>query len=408
MPTLRLYWDDSLRLAFEETVTGHAAAGERPALLLRATCFYPEAGGQLADRGRIRWDGGEAALVDAQEDGQGEVLHLLELPPGAVLPPAGARVSIEIDEARRRAHMSQHTGQHLLSRALLDRAGAETSSSRLGELSCTIDTPLARLSESAVAEAEALACAVVLEDRPVRALRPDPVALAAMKLRRDPKVESDVRVIDLDGFDLSPCGGTHCRRTGEVGPVKVTSIERYKGGHRITFRTGARAISDSVAKERLLAGLSRELTCAPEDVPAAVAKLRGSLRAELAAGTVLRERLALLLSEQLLATVVPRGTPPIRFVRVVLPGESLELLRLLAARLTAAPDVACLLLAPAEDGTRAVVQRGSGTGLDAGALMRRVAAVTGGRGGGRPDRAEGQLPPGAELEAALAAAADGT
>ncbi len=207
-------------------------------------------------------------------------------------------------------------------------------------------------------------------------------------------------MIDVDGFDLSPCGGTHTPRTGMVGPVRVVGVERHKGGHRIHFLAGAIALEDGARKERLLGGLARELTCAPEDVPAAVETLRAELRAQAKEAASLRERLARSLAKELLAAAPARDGG--RLVVASFPGESVDFLRALGGALCEADDAACVLAAPGPDAVRLLVQRGARSTLDAGALVKRLAAETGGRGGGRPDRAEGQLPAGADVPAALA------
>jgi alanyl-tRNA synthetase len=398
--TRRLYWDDSLLLSFDERTAAHARVGERPALVLEATAFYPEAGGQLADTGRVAWEGGGAAIVDAQEDAAGRVLHVLDLPENAALPELGAPLRITIDEARRRAHMSQHTGQHMLSRALLDRANAPTASSRLGDSVCTIDLSIERLSDEALADVEALVAGVVLEDRPVRQLRPTAEELAKLPLRREPKVTSNVRIIDVDGFDLSPCGGTHVVRTGQVGALRITGVERHKGGLRISFLTGLSALADASAKERVLTGLARELTCGWPELPGAIEKLRGDAKEHARSAEKLRTRLAGELAKGLLATATGVGSA--RLVVAPLGDESPELARSLATALGAAPDVIAFVWTSGAEGTSLVVQRGdAATSFDAGAAFKRVAAACGGRGGGRPNRAEGKLPAGADVAGAV-------
>lgn len=399
MKTPRLYWDDPLLLAFESTVVDHTAHEGKPALVLRETAFYAEAGGQLADHGEAQWAGGSARIVDAHEDEGGRVLHVLET--DAPLPPPGAPVRIRIDEDRRRAHMSQHTGQHMLSRALLDVAGAATVSSRLGESVCTVDVDAERLTDEQLENAEALVARVVLEDRPVRAFVPTREELAALPLRRDPKVSENVRIIDVDGFDLSPCGGTHVTRTGQVGAVRILGTERYKGGTRVTFATGLRALRDAARKDRVLRELSSGLTCGIDELPHVVARMVADRREEQRATTALRERLARYVADELLASAQPKAGA--RWVMASLPGEPVESLRAIGSRIAESPDAVAILASPAAEGTRVLVQRGAQAGVDAGATLRRIAQAAGGKGGGRPDRAEGQLPAGVDVAAVLAA-----
>ncbi len=402
--TRRLYWHDPLLLTFEAEVTQAAALGGRPALVFAETAFYPEAGGQMADRGVARWldrDGRpvSAAVVDAQADAEGRVLHALELPDGVSPPAVGVAVDVSVDEARRRQHMSLHTGQHMLSRALLDVAGAPTVSSRLGESICTIDTPHGVLSDEALADVEALVGRVVLEDRLVTALYPDPDTLARLPLRRDPKVTESVRVIEIAGFDLSPCGGTHAQRTGQVGPVHVTAVERYKGGLRLSFHAGRRALEDYATKDRAVRALGRRLSCGVDGLVPGVERLEADLVAERREVGALRQRLAAHLAAALVAAA-PARADGARIAIAALPGEPVEVLRAVAERAIEARSVV-VVTAPAGDTAAIVVQCSAGVGVDAGQVMKRLAQATGGRGGGRPERAEGRLPAGEALEAAL-------
>src|SRR5215468_2067323 len=231
--THRLYHDDAYLRRFDAEVVAITTYRSRPAVVLDRTTFYPEAGGQLGDRGRL----GELAVVDTQEADDGAIVHLIEGEPPAV----GSRITGELDWLRRRQHMAQHTAQHLLSGALLDRAQASTASARLGESALTIDLARDRIPESELAAAEDLANDVVDDDLAIRAWFPTTDELAALKLRRDPKVSADIRVVAIGDYDFSPCGGTHCARTSQLGAIRITSTERYKGMTRVTFGAARRA-----------------------------------------------------------------------------------------------------------------------------------------------------------------------
>lgn len=394
MKTPRLYWNDPLLFAFTSQVIDQATIQQKPALVLAETAFYPEVGGQLADHGEAQWEGGSATIVDAREDDDGRVLHLLD--PGASVPPTGATIHVRIDEARRRQHMSQHTGQHMLSRALLDVAAAATVSSRLGENVCTVDLDKPDLSDDELAAAEELVAKVVLEDRPVRQFVPTPDELAKLPLRRDPKVQEEIRIIEVQDFDLSPCGGTHVLRTGQVGAVRIVGTERYKGGTRVSFLTGLRALKDAARKDRILRNLSGSLTCGIDELPHVIASLQESRREEHKAVNALRERLARYVADELLADNTQQKNGA-RWVVASLPDEPIESLRAIAGRIAETTDAVAILASPTPSGTRILVQSGAQANTDAGATLKRIAQAAGGRGGGRPDRAEGQLPAGVDL-----------
>lgn len=398
MSTERLYQRDALLLTHEAPVLAHATAGGRTGFVLASTCCAPEAGGQLADRGEVRWSGGAAKLHDAQEDEAGRIVHLLE---GEALPALGAIVRVTLDEARRRQHMSQHTGQHVLSRALLDLAGAETISSRLGDGACTIDTPLQAIPEAKLIEAEEAVARLVLEDRPVHVRFPTAAELAAMPLRRGPKVEQGVRVIEVEGFDLSPCGGTHVTRTGQIGLLQVTGTERHKGGTRVHFRSGFAALRAARAEQRRVQELAQAFTCAPDGLPAAIERLRQDGKAATREAEALATRLGEALAPAAVAaaelheggrrSVVALGPAPFAAARA-----------LASAAVRGAPELLVIVTSDGPEGGRIVVERGAGSTVEAGALLRRLVGALGGKGGGRADRAEGSLPAGLAVEALLA------
>jgi alanyl-tRNA synthetase len=232
----------------------------------------------------------------------------------------------------------------------------------------------------------------------VRSLFPTAEELAQMDLRRAPKVSANVRIIEIEGFDLSPCGGTHCTRSGQIGTVRVAGVERYKGKIRVSFHAARRALADARAKETALAALAAELTCGPLDVGNAVAKLRSDLKARTDQLSGLRGELVERIAEGVWREhpVDPTAAATGRLTRVTLlrPKDDVAMLRSLAGRVSARPDVVaiCGALDPESGEVVVVVQRGDeARGFDCGAWLKAAAAATGGRGGGRPERAEGRL-----------------
>lgn len=393
IPTERLYYADPLLVAFEARVVAHAAFAGAPSVVLDRTAFYPESGGQMADRGELAG----ARVSDVQVDDDGVVHHVLE---GGALPAIGGAVAGAVDRARRRVHMALHTGQHMLSRALCDVAGAETVSSRLGETSCTIDLDRESVDERRVAEAEDLVNAVIDDDVVVRAFFPDEGELAALPLRRAPKVTANIRIVAVGDFDFTPCGGTHCTRSAQVGFVRVVGMERYKGKVRLAFSAGARARGELWREAAVLRDLGKAFTCGPLDVPTAVAKLGRELdEARDALGRV-RGRLADAIGATLCAEAAASG----RAVAVI-DDAGPDLLRALGTRITAQPEAVALLAGRQGDGLAVLVARGAASAFDCGAFLKRAAQQAGGRGGGRPERAEGRLPLGADWPALVAALA---
>ncbi|MDY7232937.1 alanyl-tRNA editing protein [Hyalangium rubrum] len=394
-PTERLYYSDPFLHQFSGRVLAHAAWNGAPSLVLDRTAFYPEAGGQMADRGVL----GGLAVKDVQVDDAGLVHHVLELAEGKGLPEVGAELAGQIDRARRRVHMALHTGQHMLSRALVDVANAHTVSSRLGETLCTIDVDLDALDERQVAEAEALVNAVIDDDIQIRSFFPTPEELAALPLRRAPKVTDNIRVVQIGDFDVSPCGGTHCTRSAQVGLIRVLGVERYKSKGRVSFSAGPRARSELWEEAGTLRGLGRAFTCGPGEVPTVIEKLRRELTEAREALGAARAKLADQTATELAAAL--EQSPEHRVV-AVLDGAGPESLRAIAARLTARPEAVVFLAGRAPEGLAVLIARGSGSPFGCGAFLKRLAEAGGGRGGGRPEHAEGRLPAGADFPALVA------
>jgi alanyl-tRNA synthetase len=418
-PTEKLYWSDVLATSFDARGASRGEHGGRPSIVLGKTLFYPEGGGQLGDAGTLVVGTHELRIVDTQVE-SGVIHHVLDgdLEPdlaGALGGSAAHDLVVRgaLDEARRRDHMVQHTAQHALSRALANAARAETVSARLGATACTIDIARPRLADADLHRAEDLVNAVVMSDVAVHTSFPSADELAKLDLRKQPNAEKSaagVRVVAIEDFDVTPCGGTHCTRTGQIGQVRITATERYKGMLRITFHAGRRALADARTARGLLASLAADLTCGAHDVPAAVAKLRVEMKGLRDRLESTRTELAEHVARSLRATLPPSPGPHV--VAVARPSDDLAGLRALATRLVEDARVIALV-AGQDDGSGElvlVVQRGTGAAFDCGAFVNVEAKARGGRGGGRPERAEGRFPRVTslgELAAAATAATSG-
>jgi alanyl-tRNA synthetase len=380
--TERLYFDDPFERSFEATVVAHRDQDGRRTVELDRTLFYPESGGQMADHGTLEHEGGTTAVRDVQLAGD-NVLHVVD----GDLPPVGAEVRGTIDGERRRVHMALHTGQHILSRALADEAQAETLSSRLGETACTIDVDRDRLDDSVLARALNLANAVVEDDLRVDAIFPNEDELAQLSLRREAKVDGPVRVVKVGDFDVTPCGGTHCTRSGQVGLIDITGMERRKRRLRLSFVAGRRARLQLGREARAIRELGRTLSCAPEEVATAYDKLREQAREAQDARKAAESMLAEHIAERLLAGRIDDDP-----IIASLEPHSTEVVREIAKRIAAQPRAVALLALRSDAGLHAILARGPDSSFDCGAFMKRATATAGGGGGGRPDRAEGRLP----------------
>jgi alanyl-tRNA synthetase len=359
-------------------VTGVRRVGDAIEVSLDQTAFYPGGGGQPPDHGRL----GARDVLDASEDG-GAVWHRVDAPLDE-----GAKVDGEIDWPRRLDHMQQHTGQHVLSRAFVEIAQADTRSFHLGEQVVTIDVDHADANEALLRQVEERANQIVWEDRPVRAHLVTMDEALRFPLRKPPQVEGEVRVVEVDGYDWSACGGTHVARTGEIGLIALLGTERYKGGTRVSFLCGGRALRRLREAGDLLRRICLEFTAGEPDLIRAVSRLKEERESldrrlkPLVREALEREALALL------AEAVPG--PGIRVVARHFAGRDPDETGTLAAMIAAAGGVA-LLVSGEGVSPRAHFCAPPGT-ISAAALMGDVSRRHGGRGGGRPESAQGTIP----------------
>ena len=378
--TRRLYLDDPYVLEFDAAVLSRRDHEGRPAVVLDRTAFYAESGGQPWDTGTL----GEARVVAVIEDGP-EVVHVLDRPL------AGERVHGAVDAERRRDHMQQHHGQHLLSKALVGVAQAETIAFHLGSEVTTID--LDRLvGEEQVRAAERRANEVAWESRPVRVWTLTAAEARAEGLEPPEGVETDVRVVEAEGFDRQPCGGTHPRTTAEVGVIVVTALERYKGGTRVSFVCGHRALAAIARRLGVLDRLVSTLSAPLDDLVAAAQKTKDDLVESERRARGLLERALEGEARRLLAEARGDGPAPTpaapSLVVAAFDGWSPNDLRGLATRLVAlAPCVA--LLASRADKAHLVFAQSEGLPHDVPALLKAAVEHLGGRGGGRGNLAQG-------------------
>ena len=374
--TNRLYYTDPLLTTFEATVVSCTPLDNQNRIVLDATAFYPTSGGQPFDTGTL----GGRAVLDVVDDDEGVITHVLDAPLEQ-----GAKVTGIIDWARRFDHMQQHTGQHILSAAFERTCAARTESFHLGSTSCTID--LAReVSPGQIAAAETLACDIVFENRPVRVRFVSEAEAAALPLRKDPSRTGTLRLVEIEDCDLSACGGTHVPATGRVGVIAVSGWERFKGGSRIEFVCGHRAVASHRRLRDVVSGLVRQLTVAPHEIGATIERFQAEARANQKALRQLRETVAAHDAAPLAAAAEDFGT----FRRVVVTREGWDLAALKTLATAIAAHSRCVAVIVGDDTPVPVVAARAADGkFDAGAWIKAITAALGGRGGGRPELAQG-------------------
>ncbi|MBN1310826.1 MAG: hypothetical protein JXB30_05340 [Anaerolineae bacterium] len=380
--TERLYYDDSYTRTFEARVVEHVDVDDRPAVVLDRTYFYPTGGGQPCDLGTI--DG--VAVVDVlTRPGDHAVLHVLA---GRV---ASDVVSCELDWPRRLDHMQHHTGQHILTRAFIEVAGANTVSFHLSPDSVTIDLDVPEIAPDTLSRVEDYANQIVQQNRRVsaRIIDADEFAGLDVRMRKMPDhLETDgLRVIEIEGLDATACGGTHVAYTGEIGIIKVLKLERSAQETRVEFRCGQRALHDYRAKNGLANQLAAELTVGTWEVAQAVARLKVDLKEARSAHKVAQARLIEYEAGELLTSADVHGET--RVVRAVFDNRDVVKLRALAGHLTE-KKATVILLGTAGEKAHLIMARSQDLSYDMNAALKQALAVLGtARGGGRPEFAQG-------------------
>jgi len=377
--TERLYYQDAYTMRFSAQVVQRLMLNGRPAVILDRTYFYPTGGGQPFDTGTL--NGVPVVEVLPHDDGSA-VVHLLEAPL------TDDAVTGEVDWSRRFDHMQHHTGQHLLTQAFVKVADARTIGFHLSPDSVTIDLDTQALSEVQIAAVEDLANQIIWENRSVTARLRDLDDQEGVRVRRLPRhLRTDgLRVIDIEGFDVTACGGTHVARTGEIGIIKVLKTERRGSKTRVEFRCGMRALHDFREKTGVSNLLTASLNCRLSETPDAVNRLKAEVKTMQVALKGLTSRLLDSEAAALLSEAARKGT-----ITVVVgsyeqrdPGE----VKLLAGRLVERPGVIALLGVAGQKATL-FFARSSNLNHDMGTLLRETLAKLGGRGGGQPEFAQG-------------------
>jgi alanyl-tRNA synthetase len=373
--TNRIYYTEPYRRTFDATVvSADPVDGGRLHVTLDQTTFYPTSGGQPFDTGTL----GGAAVTDVIDREDGTIAHVVSgtLKPGEV-------VSGEIDWDRRFDHMQQHTGQHVLSAAFDRLFGARTESFHMGQLSATID--LAReVSASEIEKAEQDANRIVWEDRPVTIRFATADEAAAMGMRKESARSGTLRLIDVQDYDLSACGGTHVERTGAIGVIAIGSVEKFKSGSRVEFLCGGRALQRFRVWRGALAAMQKHLSVPPIEMAASIERLQGDAKAVQRTLRGFQEKLA---SHEAEALVARWGSTP--FAVEAIDGWDAQGIKAIAVAAAALrPEMAIALLTTSTP-PQVVIARGAQSRIDAGDVVKGLAALHGGKGGGKPDLGQG-------------------
>jgi len=383
MITDRLYYDDAYLCEFDARVVALRPDGW---VALDRSAFYPTSGGQPYDTGVLE-TGGETAHVTDVQVLDDVVWHCVDVPLAE-----GTRVHGRVDWARRFEHMQQHAADHMLAGAAWELYGGVTIGLHLGQEDSTIDMELpggrTHLTREETDTLEALVNARVQRDDLIQCWFPSEKELKALPLRKRPTVTEHVRVVAMGDYEMVACGGTHPSTTGQIGPVKILSCTPARGKMRLCFVAGMRAVRY----------LQRAVRCANEVAAAVSSDLDGALDAllrEREAAQTLRRELGVRLTQAALQAL--RAGKRGNLYAGHLEFADHETLLHAAAELIRQPEAIALLSCPRKEGRMLVFARGAAAAPDMAALLR----ACGGRGGGKPDMAQGSAADGAVLEKAI-------
>ncbi|MDO4866576.1 MAG: DHHA1 domain-containing protein [Clostridia bacterium] len=391
--TDRLYYDDAYLTEFDGTVLACEKRERDWVVRLDRSAFYPTSGGQPFDTGRL----GGAAVLDVFVDEAGEVWHAVDAPMEA-----GQAVHGSIDWPRRFDHMQQHAADHMIASALWRHMGGVTIGLHISAEVSTIDVAMpegvTRISAEDIRAIEDDVNARVQRDVPVRCWFPEPGELAALPLRKPPTVSEHVRVVAIGEDEMVACGGTHPSTAGQLGLVKILGVTPARGKMRVSFVAGKRAYEDYRKTFDSAHGTAALLSTGVEQLESHVAAMQEELKAAHAELGRLRREEAL---RGLMVAVesAPRLSGGAAVVARMLEGDA-NLLKDAASKLIKAPCIVALLGAKAEDRAVFVFARSADVDVNMGKLLAAAAKPLGGKGGGRPDFAQGGGDP-AILDAAL-------
>lgn len=401
--TERLYYNDSFLYDFDAQVADlhemtRQGTNSTWMVKLNRTAFYPTSGGQPFDTGTLTAfskSGTElkVKVEDVFEDDAGEIWHRTD----KVLEP-GVNVHGAIDRERRRDHMQQHSGQHVLSAAFIHLFNYPTVSFHLGEENSSIDLQCEAVSNEQLVRTERLANEVIAEDRSVAIRYASRDEAERMGVRKLPPREGQIRLIDITDFDLNACGGTHVRSSGQIGCILVRKTEKVKQGVRVEFVCGLRAVKTARKDFNTLTESAGLYTTGIYELPAQMRKQQEELKAQQRAQSKLNEELAELLAAKIAAeAAVEAGR---KIVCKVLPDRDVSFIKLLAQKLSNGKGIVALLATPNPTPTL-VFARSQDQNADVGALLKEIVTSAGGRGGGGKDLAQGGVPEGTNLETLL-------
>lgn len=261
--TEKIYLENPYLRQIEARITEKKYMNNKYYIKTNKTIFYPNlAGGQPGDKGTING----VEVLDTYEDGI-DIVHVVKENIHS------DRVQLSIDWNNRFDYMQQHSGQHLLSSVFYKLFNGETIGFYIGKEYVYIDIDIPKITEEEIEKIEEFANKIIFSNFSIKSYIVEREDMDKLPVRKDPVVNSNIRIVEIDGIDFSPCCGTHLRNTGEIGMIKIRKVESYKGNIRVEFVCGNRALKDYTWKSKSIKDISNLLSSKDKDTYNRVEKL---------------------------------------------------------------------------------------------------------------------------------------
>ncbi|KRQ87459.1 Alanine--tRNA ligase [Caloramator mitchellensis] len=368
----KLYYENPYIKEWEALVVNQIEKDGKFIVELSETAFYPEGGGQPRDFGSI--DGIE--VIDLFEDSD-KIYHVLDKKI------ENEKVLCKIDFERRFDHMQNHTGQHLLSAIFIELYNAPTNSFHLGEDYISIDIGLENASDETVKIVEDRVNSLIFKNIPVKSYIINLEEAKKLPLRKLPPTDVDIRIVEIEGIDYSPCCGTHVKNLGEIGMLKILKTEKYKNMTRVYFKCGKRLLKDFQDKNTVINTLIKNLSVPQHEILPKIDQLQSDIKNISKQLSLQRELNAEFIAKEIAASSLENN------IVQIFEDKSFEEIQLIANKTASLIDKA-ILFASLPD-KKVILAHGGNLPLNCGQIFKENLPKFNGRGGGGPKFAQGSF-----------------
>lgn len=371
--TEKLYYKNPILFEWETEISEVLPFGDHWLVKLKETAFYPEGGGQPADQGLI----GEAEVFDVRKQGE-EIIHFVDKRP------FGRRVHCRVNKNRRIDFTQHHTGQHLLSAVILAMYNIPTVSFHLSPESATIDIDIPELDDEQLRLAEERVNELIFEDRKVHIFYIDESEIPRYQLPKVPTGHKTLRIVEIEGVEYNACGGTHVKRLGELGMLKLLKTEKIRGMTRLYFICGKRLLNDYGEKLALLQKAAAPLSTSPNQLPDVIQKIIEDNKEQARKYQQLFQEHVNVIAQQLLNDA-PEG-----FVAEMFDSFNMKELNILASNII--ENGGKIILFGSKTERKVFLTRGDSSNFHCGSFIKEHAKQFEGKGGGSENKAQAVFP----------------